>query len=182
MRNVLSFFFLALCSFSYAQHSEYFLDRTKGITPSDTSSVERYYKNGIVKEAGTTLTYKMPEYTYHKKYGEYKTYYKDGALKSSVEYDRLGNPLSAVFYNNNGTTWWKSKTLEIDLAISDPKKYFLSDRPVILTKWNKEMKYGYDIEGMYIRSEGKTINGTKAEIWKVYDEEGRLMGEIDHSK
>ncbi|MBX2829039.1 MAG: hypothetical protein KTR22_12815 [Flavobacteriaceae bacterium] len=173
---VLVLFVETLCS----QHTDHFLEQTKAIQPSDTVVVEKFHKNGIIKEEGTALIYERPEYAYSRKFGNYKTYYKDGVLKSETVYDRFGNPMSAIFYNRNGTTWWKSETLEIDLAIEDPLDYFVSDRPISITKWNKEMKYGYDIDKMFLRSEGKIIDGAKIGTWKVYDELGRLLGQVDH--
>ncbi|MDC8003707.1 hypothetical protein POV27_06570 [Aureisphaera galaxeae] len=180
MRYLFLCFALLFCNLSFSQHTPHFLERTQSIQPSDTSLVQRHYKNGVIKEEGKNLAYKMPEYTYFRKYGLYKTYYKDGILKSEVTYDRFGNPLTSIFYNRDGTTWWKSKTLEIDLAIEDPSLYFLTRTPVSVTKWDKELKYGQGIAAMFIKTEGKLVDGRKVGVWKVYDELGRLEGEVNY--
>ena len=180
MKPSIVLFAYFISSFVFSQHSERFLELTKNLKSTDTSMVEVYYKNGTIREKGMNLAYKLPEYTYHKKFGIYKTYYKEGVLKSEITYDEFGNPLEAVFYNKNGTTWWKSKTLEIDTPLEDPNRFFTTLNPATIIKWDKELKYGSGIGKMYIKTEGKLKNGKKVGLWKVYDEDGRLEEEIHY--
>ncbi len=164
----------------HAQHTERFMTLTQDIKPSKKSKVKTRYKDGTIKEEGRLAKYKMPEYTYYRKVGTYTTYYKNGAKKSITEYDAYGNILSTTFYNKDGSTWWKSKTLEIDSTLDDPAHFFATNDHYVVTKWDKELKFGPNIGKMYIKTEGKIINGKKVGVWKVYDEEGRLEEEINY--
>lgn len=175
--------FMASVAMVYSQHTERYKALVNTIKAKDTSSYTYYYKNDSIKETGKQIAYERPEYTYHKKFGEVKTYYPTGQLKSIETYDGYGNILDAHFYNLDGTTWWKSKTLEIDSELTTVETYFTHETPTIITKelWEytlgKKERYGE----IYLRAVGKVKNGKKTGVWTVYDELGKVEEQVDYN-
>jgi len=168
------------CLISYSQHTDRFKELTNKIIAEDTTQYKNYYSNDSIKDSGLVISYKTPSYTYSKKIGEHISYYRTGELKSKVLYDAFGNELSAIFFNRDSTTWWKSETLKIDTNLTNYQEYFLVENSIIITKKIKEYKYGREIGKMYLRTQGIVTNKKKIGDWKIYDEYGAIEDEIEN--
>jgi len=163
----------------FSQHTQKFKEITKNLIAIDSSENQYYYTDGAIKKTAKSRVYKTPSYSYSKDFGKVLTYYKSGELKSEQELDNYGNELSVVFYNQNGTTWWKSETLEIDSKLEDATNFFMVTDHIKIVKKLKEYKFGKEIGTMYLKEEGKVSNGKKFGVWKIYDEYGRIKEEIN---
>ena len=160
----------------YSQQTERYKALVSTIKAKDTLSYVCHFSNDSIKETGKYVVYPRPEYTYDKKFGEIKTYYNTGQIKSVENYDGFGNSLNAQFYNLDGTTWWKSKTIEIDSELTSNEDYFRNENPVIVTKELWEYKLGEKERygEIYLRAVGKVKNGKKIGVWVIYDEMGQV--------
>jgi len=166
----------------FSQQTDRYKTLVSNIKAKDTSSYVYYYKNDSIRETGKHIAYPRPEYTYEKKFGEIKTYYNTGQLKSLENYDAYGNILNVEFYNPNGSTWWKSKTLEIDSELTSSEEYFTNENPVIVTKELWEYKVGEKERygEIYLRVVGKVKNGKKIGVWIIYDELGKIEEKVNY--
>lgn len=161
------------------QHTERFLALTKPIKAKKSVEFENHFTDGGIKNVGTSLTYKMSRNTYYKTTGTYRTYYKTGELKSESELDRFGNVLHAIYYNTDGSTWWKSNTISIDSDLLNYRDYFRSTDHLSITNEIKEYKFSEELDGMYLKAEGITVDGAKQGTWRFYDPLGRLEEEVE---
>jgi len=184
-QTLMNFFRLLPCLLLFStstvligQHTERYKNLTHALKAKKPVTFQNFYSDGALKDEGTSLAYKTPEYTYRKTSGTYRTFYKTGELKSVSELDRLGNVMDATFYNVDGSTWWKAKTLKIDSDLRNYKNYFRENDHLKISKSIKEYKYAEEIGGMYLRAEGVIENGSKRGLWKIYDADGRLEEEI----
>jgi len=175
--------FMVSVAMAYSQQTERYKALINTIKAKDTSSYVYYHNNDSIKETGKHITYVRPEYTYSKKFEEIKTFYNTGQLKSIEEYDAYGNILNAQFYNIDGTTWWKSKTLEIDSELTNMEEYFTKENHIIITKELWEYKLGTKERygEIYLRAVGKVKNEKKIGEWILYNELGKVEEKVNYN-
>ena len=170
-RTTIFILFMVSVTMVYSQQTERYKALVNTIKAKDTSSYVYYYYNDSIKETGKHIAYVRPEYTYTKKFGEIKTYYNTGQLKSIENYDSYGNILNAQFYNLDGTTWWKSKTLEIDSELTN-----IETKELWEYKLGNKERYGE----IYLKAVGKVKNEKKVGEWIMYDESGKVEEKVNY--
>ncbi len=111
--------------------------------------------------------------------GLVREYYKDGKIKSSVNYKSGQANGSAIFYYDNDKSTVKAKvSFEKDKIVDKYHEFYQNGERKAMIEYDEGQPYGdceYYYDSGVLKIEGKFKKGQKNGKWKHYTEAGNLM-------
>jgi len=168
-RIIITCCFTLLFLVSYSQHSERFLDFTKGIKSTNDVDIT------FMHFGGKMLNTKMKRYGYifgNSKYlctyGTQKYYDKKGNLKQLFEYDNFGNVIKHLTYDKKGRLIKEIIAKKIELTPNfNIEKDLILDNMVTESVY-KEYKFHKKENKMYLFKTGKLKNNIPIGDWMIF--------------
>ena len=159
--------------FSFAQHSQNYLELMSNLTPIDSIEIKTKFGNGKPKYSGTTTYYEYQAKEYAFLTGKHIKHYKNGSRTEGI-YDSWGTVIENKYYDRNNNLISESKTLKIDSSVKDFQEFEDSNRHITFIIKIKDYKYSSGLSKWYVYREGEYTNGKKSGTWSYYLPNGEL--------
>ncbi|AXT19467.1 hypothetical protein D7030_10630 [Flavobacteriaceae bacterium AU392] len=164
--------------FSYAQHSDKYLELMNNLKLIDSSKIETHFKNGQPKYSGTTSYYEYNGKEYSFLTGKHIRYYKNGSRTESV-YDSWETVMDNKYFDKNGNLVSDSKTLALNTTANDLQEFENSNRHITFIIKSKDYKYSFELNKWYLYLKNEHTNGKKSGTWKYYYPNGELKKQTE---
>jgi len=159
--------------FSFAQHSEKYLQLMGHLQPIDSSKIETHFKNGRPKYSGTTTYYEYGDKEYAYLTGKHVKYYRNGSRTEGI-YDSMGTILENKYFDADGNLLSESKTLLLDTNAKSFQEFEDNTNHITFVLRTKSYKFTLELKKWYLFEEGEYTNGKRSGIWKYYFPNGEL--------
>jgi len=180
MKMKITLTLLLLTNITFGQGTSAYKEITDKLIVIDTIQVEKKFKNGILKEKGTILTYASKTKKLELYVGKLVYYHKNGQIYIERKLDSFGTTLTAKKYNRKGVLLSESEVIKIDTKAESPDEFLAEDKSLIVKKRYKYYDYSFKLNKWFLKKEGDLVNGVKSGVWKFYTAEGKMKKEKEY--
>lgn len=176
MNNII-YLFLIITHFSFCQQTKKYDSLASLLKPLDTIQIVDNFKNGKIRETGTSIKYEFEGELYEFYTGKILKYYKNGRIRSEIECNSFGCELKSKHYDSSGLLISESLTTKIDIKGNHVIDFLELKKNHLVYGNLKLYIYSMKLDDIYLKSEGKFLNEKKIGRWVKYFRDGSIKGE-----